>query len=185
MCYTPVVIDMQGNGIQLTNAQNGVLFNVLPGYPAKLAWTLPDSDDAWLVLDRNANGTIDSGEELFGNATPQALPPPGESKNGFLALAEYDASAKGGNGDGLITASDVIFSSLQLWHDNNHNGISEPGELRNLSESGIVTIECTYKESKRTDEYGNNFRYRAKVKDKRGEQVGRWAWDVFLRMLPR
>ena len=185
MCYTPVLIDMQGNGIQLTNAQNGVLFNVLPGHPAKLAWTLPDSDDAWLVLDRNGNGTIDSGEELFGNATPQALPPPGESKNGFLALAEYDTSAKGGNGDGLITASDAIFNSLQLWQDDNHNGISEPSELHNLSESGIATIECKYKESKRTDEYGNNFRYRAKVKDKRGEQVGRWAWDVFVKMLPR
>lgn len=176
---------MQGNGIQLTNAQNGVLFNVLSGHPAKVAWTLPDSDDAWLVLDRNGNSTIDSGEELFGNATPQSLPPPGESKHDFLALAEYDASAKGGNGDGLITASDAIFSSLQLWRDNNHNGISEPSELCNLSESGIATIECKYKESKRTDEHGNNFRYRARVKDKRGEQVGRWAWDVFLRMLPQ
>lgn len=184
-CYTPVVIDMQGNGIQLTNAQNGVLFNVLPGHPAKLAWTLPGSDDAWLVLDRNGNGTIDSGEELFGNATPQALPPPGESKHGFLALAEYDASAKGGNGDGLISASDAIFSSLQLWQDNHHNGISEPGELYNLSESGIASIDCKYKESKRTDEHGNNFRYRAKVNYKGGEQVARWAWDVFLRMLPQ
>jgi len=185
MCYTPVLIDVQGDGIQLTNAQNGVLFNAVPGHPARLAWTLADSDDAWLVLDRNVNGTIDSGEELFGNVTPQALPPPGESKHGFLALAEYDASAKGGNGDGLITASDAIFSALQLWQDKNHNGISEPSELRNLSESGIATIECKYKESKRTDEFGNNFRYRAKVKDKRGEQVGRWAWDVFLKMLPQ
>jgi hypothetical protein len=185
MCYTPVLIDLQGDGIQLSNAQNGVLFNVLPGHPAKLAWTLPGSDDAWLVLDRNGNGTIDSGEELFGNATPQAPPPPGEFKHGFLALAEYDTSTKGGNGDGLITASDAIFNSLRLWQDKNHNGISEPSELRGLSESGVATVECNYKESKRTDEFGNSFRYRAKVKDKRGAQIGRWAWDVFLRMLPQ
>ena len=184
-CYTPVVIDMQGDGIQLSNAQNGVLFNVIPGRLARLAWTLPNSDDAWLALDRNGNGTIDSGEELFGNVTPQTQPPLGESKHGFRALAEYDATAKGGNGDGLITTSDAIFNSLRLWQDKNHNGISEPSELRGLSESGVATIECNYKESKRTDEWGNNFRYRAKVKDKRGNQIGRWAWDVFLQLLPQ
>jgi hypothetical protein len=178
---TPLLIDVAGNGFSLTDAQGGVDFDINgDGIKERLAWTIADSDDAWLVLDHSNNRSIDNGRELFGNYTPQRRPPPGTAANGFLALAEYDKTVNGGNTDGVITQHDTVFDRLRLWQDVNHNGIAEDLELHTLSASGIATLELDYRESRRTDEYGNQFKYRAKVKNAHGQQVGRWAWDVFL-----
>lgn len=179
--YTPVLVDTDGDGFDLTSAAAGVRFDIdNDGAPEKLAWTKADSDDAWLTLDRNDNNFVDNGAELFGNFTEQPQPSDGEKKNGFLALAEFDKAANGGNGDRIISNQDNVFSRLRLWQDKNHNGASEADELHALSDLNISVLELDYKESKRTDEFGNRFRYRAKVKDAKGAQIGRWAWDVFL-----
>lgn len=184
-CWTPILIDVLGNGYELTNAPNGIDFNDGSATVIRTAWTTMNSDDAWLVLDRNGNGTIDDATELFGSAAPQPPPPPGMIKHGFFALVEYDKPAGGGNNDGQINQTDAVFSSLRLWQDTNHNGISEPSELHTLPALGLAILDLKYKESKKTDQYGNRFRYRAKVKDVHGTQVGRWAWDVFLVASPR
>lgn len=178
---SPIVIDISGDGFKLTDINNGIRFDINgDGAQELIAWTAANMDDAWLVLDRNGNGKIDDGKELFGNNTLQSNPLGAEKKNGFLALAEFDKPANGGNNDGIISVQDTVFTNLRLWQDTNHNGISEADELKTITQLGLVMLDLDYRESKRTDEFGNRFKYKAKVKDIHGAQTGRWAWDVFL-----
>jgi hypothetical protein len=178
-CETPIVIDMEGNGLAFTNAADGVFFRTdASDQPTKRGWTQAGVDDSWLALDRNGNGMIDDGSELFGAASPQPAPPPGEIGNGFIALAQYDKTDQGGNADGVISHSDAVFSRLLLWRDVNHNGISEASELRAFRDAGDLAFELQYKMSSFRDRHGNLFKYRAKILEGGRHRVGRWAWDV-------
>lgn len=180
---TPILIDVAGNGFSLTNAYDGVHFDMGgDGHSEPIAWTTAGTDDAWLVLDRNGNGRIDSAKEMFGNFTDQ--PNATDALNGFVALSEFDRTDQGGNNDREITSSDSVFANLRLWQDTNKNGESESAELHTLSSLGVSALELKYKKSKKADNNGNEFSYRAKVKDVHGAQVGRWAWDVTLSVNP-
>lgn len=182
-CWTPIIIDIDGDGFALTGAANGVWFKPSPGATQiRTAWTSRNDDDSLLVLDINANGSIDDGSELFGCSSPQPVPPQGQIGNGFIALAEHDKSSNGGNNDGQIDFRDQVFSRLKLWRDRNHDGLSEASELKRLINTDVRVIELNYHESRREDVHGNKFKYRARVRDVQGGQVGRWAWDVFPRV---
>jgi hypothetical protein len=181
--WSPILIDVAGDGFDLTDRIGGVLFDLdSDGVPEQLPWTSSRSDDAWLVLDRDGTGTIDHGGELFGNHTDQ---PAFASQNGFLALRVFDNSDSGGNEDGWIDREDAIFSELRLWRDTNHDGISQPHELRRLSGVGIKRLSLDYRESRRVDKFGNWFRFRAKVVDAERTDVGKWAFDVYLSGKPQ
>lgn len=175
--YDPIVIDVTGDGYSLTSPSAGVQFDMSgTGRKTQVSWTSTGSDNAFLALDRNGNGKIDDGTELFSNFTPQ--PGTGSNRNGYNALAVYDEPRNGGNGDGWIDSSDAIYSKLRLWIDRNHNGISEPSELYTLPQKGIKRISLQYEKQKWLDAYNNVFRYRAEVIDNGGKD--HWAYDILL-----
>lgn len=177
----PIILDVEGDGFSMTNPAGGVFFDFdNNGLLEKISWVAQNSDDAWLVLDRNGNFRIDGGAEMFGYTTPQPEPPPGELPNGFRALAVYDRPENGGDGNNWIDARDGIYPSLMLWQDKNHNGFAEPWELHPLSAFGVVSLSLDFKQSSRIDEHGNPFVWRSKVKRAQHSRVGLWAWDVSL-----
>ncbi|MCZ6187237.1 calcium-binding protein, partial [Campylobacter ureolyticus] len=95
--------------------------------------------DGILVIDKNGNGIIDNGNELFGNFTTKNN---GDmANNGFEALKDYDT-----NGDLIIDYRDDKFSELRVWQDLNSDGISNKGELKTLNELGIKSLNLKYKD---------------------------------------
>jgi hypothetical protein len=181
---SPIIVDTEGEGFHLTSAAGGVMFDIAGnGHPVQIAWAATGFHNAFLALP-GVDGFVHNGEELFGNFTPQPI---SSNPNGFLALAEFDKPENGGNGDGIIDEHDAIYSRLRLWIDENHDGISQPEELHTLAELGVYTLSLGYQQSQRTDQFGNQFRFKAQVnagirRDRRDEasEVGRWMYDVFL-----
>ena len=174
-------MNLDGGGIRLSQPE--VAFDVLAdGYPQTLSWTGLGSGDAFLALDRDNDGAISDGRELFGNVTPLGWTLAGApARHGFDALEFFDQPANGGNGNGGIDSGDDVFRSLVVWVDGNHDGITDPGEVKSLAAAGIVRIDCWAKESSRRDATGNLYRYRAPVlMEVSGRRVVRYAYDVFL-----
>ena len=141
--YDPLILDLNGNGkIDLTSTSNGVHFDHNgDGVSHKSSWV--SKEDGILVYDRNGNGNIDDGGELFGNFTQikdkesnQRL-----AKDGYEALKEFDS-----NNDGLIDKNDDKFKDLKIWQDANSNGISDEGELKSLDELGIASLSLNHNE---------------------------------------
>ncbi len=130
----PLAIDLDGDGIETipVNATTRVLFDH-DGDGTRTGTGWLKGDDGWLVLDRNGNGQIDNGGELFGVDT--TLPNARKATDGFSALASLDS-----NQDSVFDAADAEFARVQIWCDLDQDGVSDPGELQSLSAAGIARI---------------------------------------------
>ena|GEM_PF-3615161 len=174
-----ILVDLGEVSLRLTEPARGVKFDIDgDGAPEPVAWTDADSADAFLALDRNGDGAITSGLELFDSHTEQPI---SSTPNGYEALRVYDGPESGGNGDGILSEHDAIWMSLLLWQDANHDGVSQPGELVAVSAKGVTSLSLNYSESRVRDQFGNEFRYRATVSlDERGRNSHTRSLDVFL-----
>ena len=144
---SPIIIDLDGDGVETTTLSDGVYFDHDGnGLAEKTAWAA--SDDGLLAIDRNGDGVIDSGAELFGNNTE--LSNGTDAANGFEALAEFDSNA-----DGVIDADDERYADLRVWRDVNQDGVSQADELFTLDEAGVSAIGTGYQSTNSLDENGN------------------------------
>ncbi len=172
----PVILSVEDSHYELTDTKSGVEFDLNgDGEAEQIPWTAGE-DDAFLVLDRNGNGSIDDGSELFSHISPQQ---PSRTPNGFRALRMFDDPLNGGNDDGRVSAKDEIYGSLQLWLDADRDGNTDAGELVSLSSVGLTEIELDYTDDlAHDDEHGNTFRYSAPAHFADGRSVP--AWVVFF-----
>jgi hypothetical protein len=180
---SPIIMDLESDGIHLTGLDDPVWFDIdADGAPDLLSWT--DRSEGLLALDRNGNGVVDNGSELFGTAT--RLSDGSRALNGYLAMAELDSWIFAGNGDGHLDAADAAFVSLWQWTDRNHDGISQSEELQTLAHAGIQRIDLDYKSSNRTDRYGNEFRFLGKAWKTGASGVVHpiLTWDVVFLVAP-
>ena len=121
---SPLVIDLNGDGINLTDADHGVYFDINgDGVTDKTGWVA--SDDGLLALDKNRNGTIDGQSELFG----------GNTVDGFTVLGQYDD-----NKDGVIDSKDSVWKDLSVWQDANQDGLTQDGELISMDHLDFSSI---------------------------------------------
>ncbi len=167
-CNTPLVLSFDGEPVVFAASEHRFLLDPSLG-SARSDW--PTAATPWLALDRDADGAITSGAELFGSATP--LAGGGLARNGFEALAELD-----GDGDGVVDERDAAWSQLLVWRDDDGDRVSQPGELSPVAEAGLVSIAVSHRVEARCDARGNCERERGELvwrdaagRPRRGEVV--------------
>jgi hypothetical protein len=143
---SPLVLDLNGDGVQTLNLDLGTQFDLLnTGAKQSVGWV--DKHDGLLVMDLNHDGIVNSGAELMGTST--RLASGALAEDGWAALAQYDA-----NTDGVIDAKDAVFQDLQVWVDANSNGVSEAAELKTLADVGVLRIDLKH-DNALTSQNGN------------------------------
>ncbi len=170
---TPLVLVFDGAPVDYSAAK-GATFDLF-GANASVVNDWPTSKTPWLALDRDGNGRIDDGSELFGSLT--RLETGVRARHGFEALAELDE-----NHDGVVDANDPAFAKLVVWRDANDDRSSVASELTPANES-VVQISLAYRNDPRCTAAGNCEIERARFvyRDARGEQRTGEVVDVHLR----
>lgn len=207
---SPLIIDTLGTGWKFSDPKKGayVSFDLKgDGTYLKLSWPIEGSGNAWLVYDRDGDGIIKDGTELFGNFSPHAtVNIPGATANGFNALGWWDAPAQGGDGNALLDKRDAIWPKLRLWIDEHcyrepdQPCRSLPDELHTLESKGVTSISLIYSGNIFWDSAGNEFELYSVLnpeaettpKDDKGNSCcdlhqkskdGRLVYDVWLKAL--
>ena len=143
----PLILDLDGDGIETVASTNGAYFDHDGnGFAERTGWA--GSDDGLLVLDRNSDGIINNGTELFGDQT--ILQNGQTASNGFQALAEFDV-----NSDGRIDANDAVYTQLKIWQDLDGDGYSQADEMKSLPDLGINAINMAHTVTNIPDGQGN------------------------------
>jgi hypothetical protein len=173
-CETsPIILSVRGD-YQLTSVPDGVEFDIdADGDTDRVSWTAPATDLGFLALDRNGNGRIDNGGELFGDST--YLRNGEKAPNGFKALAELDS-----NGDAVVDELDGVWLQLLVWKDTDHDGTSSAGELTPIASTRVRGVSTKYQRVGRVDEHGNMFRYQGEIILREGR---RKCYDVFFKTM--
>ncbi|WP_404401481.1 Ig-like domain-containing protein [Pelagibacterium halotolerans] len=144
---SPLSLDLNENGrIDTASIKKGILFDLdNDGTLNQISWL--SGGDGLLVLDKNGNGSIDNGSELFG---PTERYSDGSRINeGYIELSAYDL-----NGDKVIDQNDSIFEDLQVWVDGNMNAVTDEGELLDIADLGVVSISIDPTDLDYTDAEG-------------------------------
>jgi hypothetical protein len=136
----PIVLDIDGDGMNLRPTSDGVLFD-LTGSGEAVRTAFVQGDDALLFYDANLNGLLDGGGELVGNRVP--------GLDGMQELTALDE-----NGDGRITAADTAWRYLRLFQDLDGNGQASAGEVRLLEELGIAELSTLWQRDEGSDGEG-------------------------------
>lgn len=133
----PLILDLKDNGVKRTflpNSKSYFNLNNYENYSPKVEWIVSTSDDGFLCIDKNQNGRIDNGQELF---TEKQLLSNGQlSKNGVDVLKDMDT-----NHDNVVDKKDEGFDKLLFWNDANNDGISQKDELHTMQDVGIESFE--------------------------------------------
>lgn len=155
------VVDVKGDGLRFTGSAEGVLFDLhATGKPVRTAWTAAESDDAFLVLDINLNRRIDDGSEMAGDGLKaQDGQRVSNAIRGLYVLQGFapELVLDPPRGAGSIDQEDDVFPRLRLWTDLNHDGRSDPNELRTLQDQGVRAVPLSFGEKLKppVDEHGN------------------------------
>jgi hypothetical protein len=166
--FSPVALDMDGDGIELIAQKNSrAYYNVSgDGYRHNIGWL--SGDDAFLTIDENGDGKISTARELsFAQWTGST------TDTDMEALKSYFDT----NHNGQIDSGDSLYGKLRVWQDKNGDGVSDAGEVKTLTEAGIVSVSLTIA---KTDWVSGGNRIAGFASYEKTDHTRGWAADLGL-----